>query len=503
MRRRRDDDAAAADDDLSCSLKRKRDFEEDNDLAGGLSLTTIMKENPELSVKEALTKLQLMKQMALPDNVRTYGEIPEINISYLLGPGESQMLATAAAQQEAASLQKAERELYVKDFPIGMNAQELNEFLTYCLGFICERLPRIKCHLSPIVTTWLSIDQRTAFLECRGEKDAEILLLLNGRITLNNIPLKIGRPKSNPLKEEKMLLPKTGSNSFILLNLPRHLTSEQILTSLLLPFGEIEYFNLLCDQAQKSKGVCIFKFVEENKNIFKILNNLQLGDETIQMQRVPFNMLPTLLQRSRTQLEPVAPYNPSQPTNILCLRNIVKPSDVLDDQAYADLTDDVLEEASKYAQVESIEIPRIQGILHKYTSSFSKKDKAKISGLGLCFIEFSDDTAASKALSAFRTRSFDDFDIDCHFYPRDLYEKRIFHSEPVPMRLLEEGNNAPFSLKDEHSVSGTVKQSARIDNEPQDGDPLFSPHAPIYVPPKEENKQSQPATSSIIVDDVD
>lgn len=46
------------------------------------------------------------------------------------------------------------------------------------------------------------------------------------------------------------------------------------------------------------------------------------------------------------------------PTEILCLMNMVAPEELLDDEEYEEIVEDVKEECSKYGQVKSIEIPR-------------------------------------------------------------------------------------------------------------------------------------------------
>lgn len=47
-----------------------------------------------------------------------------------------------------------------------------------------------------------------------------------------------------------------------------------------------------------------------------------------------------------------------QPTEILCLMNMVTPEELVDDEEYEDILEDVKEECSKYGYVKSVEIPR-------------------------------------------------------------------------------------------------------------------------------------------------
>lgn len=46
------------------------------------------------------------------------------------------------------------------------------------------------------------------------------------------------------------------------------------------------------------------------------------------------------------------------PTEVLCLMNMVAPEELIDDDEYEEIVEDVKDECSKYGQVKSIEIPR-------------------------------------------------------------------------------------------------------------------------------------------------
>lgn len=46
------------------------------------------------------------------------------------------------------------------------------------------------------------------------------------------------------------------------------------------------------------------------------------------------------------------------PTEVLCLMNMVSPEELLDDEEYEEIVEDVRDECSKYGQVKSIELPR-------------------------------------------------------------------------------------------------------------------------------------------------
>lgn len=70
------------------------------------------------------------------------------------------------------------------------------------------------------------------------------------------------------------------------------------------------------------------------------------------------------------------------PTEVLCLMNMVAPEELLDDEEYEEIVEDVRDECSKYGQVKSIEIPRpvdglevpgtgkVGNVTHTFTRSY-------------------------------------------------------------------------------------------------------------------------------------
>ena len=49
---------------------------------------------------------------------------------------------------------------------------------------------------------------------------------------------------------------------------------------------------------------------------------------------------------------------PGQSTEVLCLLNMVTPDELVDEEEYEDILEDIREECSKYGEVRSLEIPR-------------------------------------------------------------------------------------------------------------------------------------------------
>ena len=165
-----------------------------------------MRENPNLSVQEALAKLQIMKQMAgmnmaqsgqalafqgaLGAQLGGVASAPAVG-----GGGAAQGLAlaaqSAATATATATLQsnKPKRELYVKNVPYGCTSQHVRAFLDAALT-TCK--PSCKGAIS---NCWVAEDGSTAFLELRSVEETDDLLKLDG-IPWNEEELKLGRPKN-------------------------------------------------------------------------------------------------------------------------------------------------------------------------------------------------------------------------------------------------------------------------------------------------------------------
>lgn len=83
---------------------------------------------------------------------------------------------------------------------------------------------------------------------------------------------------------------------------------------------------------------------------------------------LPVTPLPPLPPQSTINQTPVTLQVPGlmssqvqmggHPTEVLCLMNMVLPEELLDDEEYEEIVEDVRDECSKYGLVKSIEIPR-------------------------------------------------------------------------------------------------------------------------------------------------
>ena len=102
-----------------------------------------------------------------------------------------------------------------------------------------------------------------------------------------------------------------------------------------------------------------------------------------------------------------------QATEVLCLLNMINEEELVDDDEYEDILEDIQTECSKYGQVKSVEIPRpIPGV--------------EVPGVGKIFVEYHSKSDCQKAQQALTGRKFANRVVVTSFYDPDKYHRRQF-----------------------------------------------------------------------------
>jgi len=169
------------------------------------------------------------------------------------------------------------------------------------------------------------------------------------------------------------------------------------------------------------QGFAFFEYVDPSVTDVAIqsLSGMELGDKYLVVQRASVGAKPgqSPIPGMYDQVEipqPILPAGDVDGTDarILLMLNMVVTEDLVDDQEYADLFEDVKEECSKYGVVEDLRIPRPV-----------KRDKAKwgesghdnamtaqrvdeAAGVGRVYVKYREGYAAAQALKALAGRSF-------------------------------------------------------------------------------------------------
>lgn len=232
---------------------------------------------------------------------------------------------------------------------------------------------------NPVLAVQINQDKNFAFLEFRSVDETTQAMAFDG-IIFQGQSLKIRRPHDyQPLpgmsENPSVYVPGVVStvvpdsaHKLFIGGLPNYLNDDQV-KELLTSFGPLKAFNLVKDSATGlSKGYAFCEYVDINVTDQAIagLNGMQLGDKKLLVQRASvgaknatlstINQTPVTLQvpglmSSQVQMG-------GHPTEVLCLMNMVLPEELLDDEEYEEIVEDVRDECSKYGLVKSIEIPR-------------------------------------------------------------------------------------------------------------------------------------------------
>lgn len=222
----------------------------------------------------------------------------------------------------------------------------------------------------------------------------------------------------------------------MLMNLPLIL-GELDVKELLKPFGELKSFNLLKDQAGRSKGIAIFELAGtrvEAQVALKGLAGLEIGDKRLAIQEIPpaqANML----------LRPVAPTHAIGDEGA-GLSTVVRLSNMLaaemDAEGLAEIKDEVAAECRKY------------GNLVEVVCSAGTPDSAA----AFIFVQFGDARASQRALRKLHGRSFDERSVVAEYYPLVAFAKGDYAAEV----LVEEGGDEAAADEKEGEGEGEEQQ---------------------------------------------
>ncbi|KAJ8334374.1 hypothetical protein SKAU_G00400130 [Synaphobranchus kaupii] len=327
------------------------------------------------------------------------------------------------------------RRLYVGNIPFGITEESMMDFFNaqMRLGGLTQATG------NPVLAVQINQDKNFAFLEFRSVDETTQAMAFDG-IIFQGQSLKIRRPHDyQPLpgmsENPSVYVPalETGvvstvvpdsAHKLFIGGLPNYLSDDQV-KELLTSFGPLKAFNLVKDSATGlSKGYAFCEYVDVNLNDQAIagLNGMQLGDKKLLVQRasvgaknaalMSINQTPVTLQVPGLMNSSMVQMG-GLPTEVLCLMNMVAPEELLDDEEYEEIVEDVREECSKYGQVKSIEIPR-------------PVDGLEVPGTGKIFVEFMTLFDSQKAMQGLTGRKFANRVVVTKYCDPDAYHRRDF-----------------------------------------------------------------------------
>lgn len=282
-----------------------------------------------------------------------------------------------------------------------------------------------------VVSVYINKERHFAFVEMSTIELASACMNLDGILFRGN-PVKIRRPNDYNVALVPTDLPEIkqfnlaalgivsttvgdGPNKMFIGGLPYHLSDEQV-KELLQAFGDLKSFHLVRDPGSdisKGYGFCEYMESDVTDKACEGLDNLELGDKKLSARRasnhpgesgngfsVPDFTGPSVAPSTLTL----------EPTRILVLKNMVTEEDLVDDDEYNDIVDDIKGECANYGDIVSMVVPRNTG--------------ANSDAAGKVFVEYQNVESAKKAADDLHGRGFASRTVEIDYFDESLYASK-------------------------------------------------------------------------------
>ncbi|GAA5820955.1 hypothetical protein JCM11251_001895 [Rhodosporidiobolus azoricus] len=297
----------------------------------------------------------------------------------------------------------------------------------------------------PVISVHLNYEKNYAFVEFRNAIECSRALGFDG-IVFSNSALKIRRPKDFIGADPNEIAPHVPGvvstnvpdtvNKIFIGGLPSYLNDEQVM-ELLKSFGELRAFNLVKEGGTgASKGFAFCEYVDPSitEAACAGLNGMELGDRYLVVQRAALGAnpakhgppgsgigFPSELAASLGNTAPSAAILAAQgqggegeKTRVLQILNMVAIEELLSDEDYTEIVEDIKEECGKFGSVQEVKIPRP---VPTASGKVDVKASEAVKDLGKVLVLFEKEEEAEKALQAIAGRQFGGRTCICAFAP--------------------------------------------------------------------------------------
>ncbi|KAH7023211.1 hypothetical protein EDB80DRAFT_630157 [Ilyonectria destructans] len=326
-----------------------------------------------------------------------------------------------------ASNSRQSKRLLVSKIPSGTTEESLMSFFNLQLNGL-----NIIENTDPCTLCQFSNDHSFAVLEFRSASDATVALALdgtsmeaddaaNGAVNGGARGLEIRRPRDYvvpAITEEVAFDPEVVSNvvpdtvnKLSIANIPTFLTEDQVI-ELLAAFGKPKAFVLVKDRGtEESRGIAFAEYqdpVAANPPALDTLNGMDVGGKKLRVTKASIG--PTQVANFDVGITAISGLA-SQTTNevetsrVLQLLNMVTAEELMDNDDYEEICEDVREECSKFGTIADLKIPRPTG------------GSRQSAGVGKIFVKFDTTESTTKALKSLAGRKFADRTVVTTYFP--------------------------------------------------------------------------------------
>lgn len=310
------------------------------------------------------------------------------------------------------------KRLFAYNIPEGTNGDSIISFFNLQLNGL-----NVIHSIDPCISAQISEDRSFALLEFKSPSDATVALAFDG-ITMaesGDKGLELRRPKdyivptaAEQESQEGVLLNEVpdSPNKICVSNIPPFIPEEPV-TMLLKSFGELKSFVLVKDAStEESRGIAFCEYIDPAATSIAVegLGGMELGDRHLKVTRASIGTTQAAgLDMGVNAMSMFAKTTSSdmETGRVLQLLNMVTSDELIDNEDYEEIYEDVMEECSKFGQVLGLKIPR---------------PGRQSSGVGKIFIKFDTEQSATSALKALAGRKFSDRTVVVSYFGEENFD---------------------------------------------------------------------------------
>ncbi|KAK2800453.1 hypothetical protein FQN50_008127 [Emmonsiellopsis sp. PD_5] len=346
----------------------------------------------------------------------------------------NQPTGTASNTLLKPSNSRQAKRLFVHNIPSSATEEGLVQFFNLQLNGL-----NVIKGVDPCVSAQLSKDKAFGLLEFRSADDTTVALAFdgismedgegmdtsNGDANGSNQGLSLRRPKDyivptggdeEPHQEGVVASSVPDSpNKICVSNIPPFIEEEPV-TMLLVSFGELKSFVLVKDNGTgESRGIAFCEYLDPLSTDIAVenLNGMELGNKRLKVVRASIGTTQASGLDMGVNAMSMYAKTTSQDLEagrVLQLLNMVTPEELIDNDDYEEICDDVREECVKYGQVLELKIPRPTG------------NNRQAAGVGKIYVKFDNNESASKALKALAGRKFQDRTVVTTYFSEENFD---------------------------------------------------------------------------------
>ncbi|KAK6358554.1 hypothetical protein TWF730_007882 [Orbilia blumenaviensis] len=314
------------------------------------------------------------------------------------------------------------KRLLCQNLPPMCTEENIYSFLSNFL----KSLNAVDSESEPLTTVYLNPTGTMAMLEFRSTAYATLCLAFDGmEFDDTEVKIRLSRPKDYIIPQYSEsneshngdISPNVPDsiNKICVSNIPTHLADQQVM-ELLQTFGPLKSFFLVKDrEMDESKGVAFCEYLDPSIAEIAIegLNGLDINEQLLNVKRASIGVKQSAGAEAGIPAMTVIAATTSaemEGGRVLQLLNMVTADELLDQEEYEEILEDVTDECTKFGPIIDIKIPRPSG------------NQRAAAGVGKIYVRFEEHNSAEKALKSLAGRKFADRTVIVSYFSEENYD---------------------------------------------------------------------------------